>query len=142
VLEALQRMSAGGERSVRLVVNSRMDLGGDLGGADQLHLGALPAADAQELLLLHAGKEAQWTTGHAAQLAQMCGSNPVALTLVGGAIAARRCTPKVGCHQCVLTVTTSLIPVTKLNANSDCHGGSGDRHQLGRHLCADCHMCQ
>jgi hypothetical protein len=95
VLDVLLALSVAGARSVRLVVNSRMDLGGGLAGADQIHLGALPAADAQQLLLLHGGKEAQWETGQAAQLAEMCGGNPLALTLVGGVIAARRCTPKV-----------------------------------------------
>jgi hypothetical protein len=98
VLGALHSMSSEGERSVRLVVNSRMDLGGALGGAPQIHLGALPAADAQELLLLHAGQEARWGEGQAAQLAEMCGGNPLALTLVGGIIATRRCTPKVRCR--------------------------------------------
>jgi hypothetical protein len=77
------------------VVNSRMDLGGGLGGADQIHLGAMPAADAQLLLLLHGGKEAQWEEGQAAQLVEMCGGNALALTLVGGVIVARRCTPQV-----------------------------------------------
>jgi hypothetical protein len=96
--ELLSMMSVEGERCVRLVVNSRMELGGGLGGADQIHLDALPAADAQELLQLHAGKEAQWKPGQAAQLAEMCGGNPLALTLVGGLIAARRCTPKVCRH--------------------------------------------
>jgi hypothetical protein len=95
VLEELQKMACKGERIMRLVVNSRMDLGGGLGGGDQIHLGALPAADAQQLLLLHGGKEAQWEKGQAAQLAGLCGGNPLALTLVGGLIAARRCTPKV-----------------------------------------------
>jgi hypothetical protein len=95
VMEELLSMSMHRERSVRLVVNSRMELGGGLGGADHIHLGALPAADAQELLQLHAGKEAQWGVGQAAQLAEMCGGNPLALTLVGGLIAAQRCTPKV-----------------------------------------------
>jgi hypothetical protein len=95
VLVALHNMSSKGERSVRLVVNSRMDLGGGLGGAPQIHLGALPAADAQQLLLLHAGQEVRWEEGQAAKLAEMCGGNPLALTLVGGLIAARRCTPKV-----------------------------------------------
>jgi hypothetical protein len=95
VMEELLSMSMHREHSVRLVVNSRMELGGGLGGAPQIHLGAQPAANAQELLQLHAGKEAQWGMGQAAQLAEMCGGTPLALTLVGGLIAARRCTPKV-----------------------------------------------
>jgi hypothetical protein len=99
VLDILLTLSVEGERSVRLVVNSRMDLGGGLRGADQIHLGAMPAADAQQLLLLHGGKEAQWEEGQAAKLADMCGGNALALTLVGGIIAARRCTPKV-CPVC------------------------------------------
>jgi hypothetical protein len=98
VLGVLHSMSSEGERKVRLVVNSRMDLGGGLGGAPHIHLEALPTADAQELLLLHAGQEAQWGEGQAVQLAEMCGGNPLALTLVGGLIAARRCTPEVHCR--------------------------------------------
>jgi hypothetical protein len=88
-------MSLEGEPCVRLVVNSRMDLGGGLGGAAQIHLGAMPPADAQQLLLLHAGQELCWKEGQAAQLAEMCGGNALALSLVGGVLAARRCTPKV-----------------------------------------------
>jgi hypothetical protein len=95
MLEDLQAMSLEGNRCVRLVVNSRMDLGGGLGGAPQIHLGALPAADAQQLLLLHAGRELRWEEGQAMQLAEMCGGNALALTLVGGVLAARRCAPKV-----------------------------------------------
>jgi hypothetical protein len=95
VLVALLAMNHGGTRKVRLVVNSRMSLGGGLEGADQIYLAALPAADAQELLLMHAGQEVRWEGGQAAQLAEMCGGNALALTLVGGLLAARRCTPKV-----------------------------------------------
>jgi hypothetical protein len=97
VLETLLAMNLGGERRVRLVVNSRMGLGGGLGGADQVHLAALAAADAQELLLMHAGQEARWEGGQAAQLVAICGGNALALTLVGGLLAACRCTPKVRC---------------------------------------------
>jgi hypothetical protein len=100
VLEELQAISLEGERSVRLVVNSRMDLGGGLGGAPQIHLGAMPTADAQQLLLLHAGQEVEWEEGQAAQLAEMCGGNALALSLVGGLLAARRCTSKVCCNGC------------------------------------------
>jgi hypothetical protein len=98
VLEQLQSMRSEGECSVRLVVNSRMDLGGAVGGAAEIHIGALPAADAQKLLLLHGDPEAQWELGQAAQLAEICGGNPLALTLVGQAIAAGRCSPKVRSH--------------------------------------------
>jgi hypothetical protein len=97
--ELLSMTSVEGKRSVRLVVNSRIGLGGGLAGADQVHLGGLPDVDAQKLLQLHAGKDAQWKLGCAAQLAEMCGGNPLALTLVGGLIAARRCTPEVGCRR-------------------------------------------
>jgi hypothetical protein len=95
VWTALLEMNMRGKRSVRLVVSSRMDLGGGLGGADQIHLEPLPAADAQQLLLMHGGQEVEWEDGHAAQLVEMCGGNALALTLVGGLLAARRCTPKV-----------------------------------------------
>jgi hypothetical protein len=95
VLEELHAMTLEEERSVRLVVNSRMDLGGGLGGAPQVHLGGMPAADAQQLLLLHAGQEVRWEEGQAAQLAEMCSGNALALSLVGGILAARRCTAKV-----------------------------------------------
>jgi hypothetical protein len=98
VLEALLAMNLGGERRVRLVVNSRMDLGGGLGGADQIHLAALPADDAQQLLRMHGGPEVNWEDGQAAQLVEMCGCNALAVTLVGGLLAARRCTPKVRSH--------------------------------------------
>jgi hypothetical protein len=97
VLEALLSMNAGGMRRVRLVVNTRMALGGGLWGADQIYLAALPAADARQLLLMHTGQEVEWEDGQAAQLADICGGNALALTLVGGLLAARRCTPKVGC---------------------------------------------
>jgi hypothetical protein len=100
VLEELQAMSVEGERCVRLVVNSRMDMGGGLGGAAQVHLGAMPAEDARRLLLLHAGHEVRWEGGQAAQLVEMCGGNALALSLVGGILAARRCTPKVCCNGC------------------------------------------
>jgi hypothetical protein len=72
-------------------------LGGGLGGADQIHLAALPTADAQELLRTHGGPELDWEDGQAAQLAEMCGRNALAITLVGGLLAARRCTPKARC---------------------------------------------
>jgi thiamine monophosphate synthase len=98
VLGGLQAMSLEGERSVRLVVTSRMDLAGRLGGAPQVHLGSMPAADAQQLLLLRAGKDVRWKEGHAAQLAEMCGGNALAFTLVGGVFATSRCTPKVRCR--------------------------------------------
>jgi hypothetical protein len=94
VLEELHKMSLEGECCVRLVVNSRMELGGGLDGADQIHLGALHPEDAQELLQLHGGKEVQWKEYHV-DLVQICEGNPLALTLVGGLIAARRCTPEV-----------------------------------------------
>jgi hypothetical protein len=97
VLEALLTMNQGGVRRARLVVNSRMSLGGGLGGADQIYLAALPAADAQELLLMHGGKEAEWGDGETAQLVEICGCNALALTLVGGLVSARRCTPAVRC---------------------------------------------
>jgi hypothetical protein len=58
----------------------------------------MPAADAQQLLLLHAGQEVHWEEGQAAQLAEMCGGNALALSLVGGFLAARRCTPQVCCN--------------------------------------------
>jgi hypothetical protein len=90
-------MSLEGERCVRFVVNSRMDLGAGLGGAPHVHLGALLAADAEALLRVHAGKEAQWAAGQARALVEVCGSNPLALALAGGSIASRRCTPKVRC---------------------------------------------
>jgi hypothetical protein len=97
VLEALLAMNQGGTRKVRLVVNTRMSLGAGLGGADQIHLAALPAADAQELLLMHGGQEVEWEDGQAMQLVEICGGNALAVTLVGGLLAARRCTPKVCC---------------------------------------------
>jgi hypothetical protein len=95
VLEELLAMNLGGQHSVRLVVCSRIGLGGGLGGADQILLAALPAADAQQLLLQHSGKEVEWGQGQAAQLVEICGGNALALTLVGGLLAAHRCTPKV-----------------------------------------------
>jgi hypothetical protein len=98
VLETLLKMNMGGVRRVRLVVNSRMALGGGLGGADQVYLSALHAAAAQELLQMHAGQEVVWEEGQAMQLAQICVGNALALTLVGGLLAARRCSPKV--HLC------------------------------------------
>jgi hypothetical protein len=95
VMEALLSMNAGGVRRVRLVVNTRMALGGGLGGADQIHMAALSPADSQELLLVHAGQEVAWKDGQAMQLVEICGGNALALTLVGGLLSARRCTPKV-----------------------------------------------
>ena len=95
MLGALLGMNHGGTRRVRLVVNSRMELGGGLGGADQILLAALPAADAQELLLMHGGQEVEWEDGQAGQLVEMCGCNALAVALVGGLLAARRCTPEV-----------------------------------------------
>jgi hypothetical protein len=100
VLTALLHMNLGGERSVRLVVNSRMDLGGGLEGADQIHLEALPASDARQLLMVHAGQEVRWEGGQAAQLVEICRGNALALTLVGGLLAARRCTPEVRYCSC------------------------------------------
>jgi hypothetical protein len=97
LLGALLHMNMGGQRSVRLVVNSRMDLGGGLEGASQIHLEALPAADGRQLLMVHGGQEVRWEDGQAEQLVEMCRGNALALTLVGGLLAARRCTPKV-CH--------------------------------------------
>jgi hypothetical protein len=97
-------MSGAGERRVRLVVNSRMALGRGLGGAPQIRLGALPAEDAQQLLLMHSGKEVQWGEGQAAHLAEVCGGNPLALTLVGGLLASERCSPQVRCCRPLLGV--------------------------------------
>jgi hypothetical protein len=89
--KALLRMNRGGERSVRMVVSSRVDLGGGLEGADQIHLAPLSVADAEQLLLMHSGQGVQWREGEAAHLAEgVCGRHPYALTLVGGLLAARR----------------------------------------------------
>jgi hypothetical protein len=96
VLLELLAMSQAGERRVRLVVNLRMALGQGLGGAPQILLGGLPAADAQQLLLMHSGKGVQLE--QAEELAEGCGGNPLALTLVGGLLASQRCTPQVRCH--------------------------------------------
>jgi hypothetical protein len=98
VWKALLKMNVRGQRSVRLVVNTRVDLGGGLAGADQIHLGPLPVADAEQLLRLHCGKGVQWEEGQAAELAEnVCRCHPYALTIIGGFLAARRCTPQVRC---------------------------------------------
>jgi hypothetical protein len=94
-MEALLGMNTGGVRRVRLVVNTRMSLGGGLGCADQIHLAALLPADAQELLLMHTGQDVRWEDGQAMQLVEICGGNALAVTLVGGLLTAGRCTPKV-----------------------------------------------
>jgi hypothetical protein len=105
MLEVMLGMNQGAERSVRLMVNSRMDLGGGLAGADHIHLGPLPPADAQKLLMTHGGQDVVWEDGEALQLVEMCGCNALALTLVGGLLAARRCTPKACPHPVLLCLT-------------------------------------
>jgi hypothetical protein len=48
-------------------------------------------------LLLRCREGVQWEEGQAAQLVKMCKGERLALTLVGGLIAAGSCTPKVCC---------------------------------------------
>jgi hypothetical protein len=95
VLHGLLAMIRRGQHSVRLMVNSRIDLGGRLHGAPHIRLGALPDADAEQLLLLRAGEHVQWEEGQALQLVEMCGNNALALTVVGGLLAARSTNPEV-----------------------------------------------
>jgi hypothetical protein len=135
VLEALLSMNRGGVRRVRLVVNSRMELGGGLWGADQILLAALPAADAQELLRMHGGREVRWEEGQALQLVEMCGCNALALTLVGGLLAARRCTPEVRCYPCHHVLRLCIAQRCERPHAHALHCGCRAARNIGMWLC-------
>ena len=88
LLEELQRWG------VRLLTTSRCELGGGLNGALQLHLDSLTQRDAVALLQFEAGEQAV-TAAQAMILADICGCNALALTIVGGFIACQRVTAEV-----------------------------------------------
>ena len=80
--------------SVRVLVTSRCQLGGGLQGAEQLHLSSLSPQHATELLRHEAGT-GRVTISQAQALAVICGSNALALTIIGGLIASHAVTAEV-----------------------------------------------
>jgi hypothetical protein len=79
-----------------LIVNSRQDLGRALSGTPPLDLEPLKPNDAEQLLRHLSGTTAKWREGDARKLVlEICCCNPLMITLIGGFIAQKRCTPRV-----------------------------------------------
>ena len=75
-------------------MTSRCHIGGGLQGAVQLHLAKLTQHDAAALLRFEAGEQ-EVAAEQAAKLAEVCGCNALALTIIGGFIACQRITVQV-----------------------------------------------
>ena len=82
-LVELQRMG------IRVIITSRQVLSLGLQRAKQLTLSSLPPQDAAKLLRQEAGSD-QVTQPQAEELADTCGCNALALTIIGGFIASSR----------------------------------------------------
>jgi hypothetical protein len=96
LLTDLQRVRSGSRKNVLLIVNSRMALGAGLDGAAPMALESLKPEAAEKLLLQLSGPSTEWRDGEATRLvAEVCGCNALAVTVLAGFLAHKRCTPQV-----------------------------------------------
>ena len=78
-----------------VLVTSRKPLGTSLNRAVQLRLGPLSAEASAELLITLSGTGVDWCAAEAEKLVDVCGGNPLAISILAGSLRGQLCTPKV-----------------------------------------------